>query len=249
VRLVTSVVIALLSISTAGAARADDPPPRPNASPFRFSFTLDAPIIGLGLAGTSAIFIEPRAPDCLPSCEPPPGLTGLDSGALGYYSPTAHSAADLTVFALLVVPHATHLIATGGKDSAWLEDLVLAGESLVATQGITQVVKASVGRSAPIVYDENVPLDERSSGDAVKSFWSGHTASAFSLATSFAFTYWMRHPRDPWRWVVLAGVESAALCVGLMKIRAGYHWPTDIFAGAAAGTAMGILIPALHTKF
>jgi membrane-associated phospholipid phosphatase len=230
-------------------ARADDPPSRPNPSPFRFSFRLDAPIIGLGLAGTSAIFIEPRAPDCLPSCEPPSTLTGLDSGALGYYSTTAHTAADLTVAALFLVPHATNLIATGGKESAWLEDLVLSSEALVATQGITQVVKASVGRSAPLVYDESVPLEERSSGDAVKSFWSGHTASAFSLATSFAVTYWMRHPRDPWRWVVLASVESAALCVGLMKIRAGYHWPTDIFAGAVAGTSMGILIPALHTQF
>lgn len=227
-------------------ARADDTPSK--ASPFRFSFTLDAPIIALGLAGTSAYFLEPRPPDCLPSCTPPSGLAGVDERALGYYSPAAHTAADIGVAALFLVPHAANAIVTGGESTAWLEDLVLAGESLLAAQGMTQIVKASIGRPAPIVYDDRVPLDERSSGDAIKSFWSGHTASAFSLATSFAFTYWARHPRDPWRWVVLASAHSAALCVGLLKIRAGYHWPSDIAAGALAGTSMGILVPVLHMK-
>ena len=48
---------------------------------------------------------------------------------------------------------------------------------------------------------------------------------------------------------MLATLESAALSVGLLKIRAGYHYPTDIMAGALAGISSGLLVPFLHTTF
>jgi len=243
------VALALLALG-ASPAHADDasPPPRA-ASPYRFHVMLDAPIVLLGGAGGLAALVPREPPSCLPTCEPPARLGGLDARVLGNYSPAAHTAADLLVYALLLAPHAVTLVSTKGRDAAWLEDLVVTGESVLLAQGVTQVVKSATGRYAPIVYDESVPLDERTSADALGSFWSGHTATAFAAATSFAVSYWLRHPRDPWRWVVLATVESAALSVGLLKIRAGYHYPTDILGGAAAGIGTGLLVPMLHTKF
>jgi len=176
-------------------------------------------------------------------------MNALDRRVLGYHSPAAHTAADVAVAALLVAPHLVNLVATRGEKNAWLEDLVISMESVLMAQAFTQLTKAAVDRHAPIVFDERVPLEERTSRDALGSFWSGHTATAFSAATSFAVSYWLRNPRDPWRWVVLATLEAAALSVGLMKIRAGYHYPTDIFAGALAGASVGVLVPMLHRTF
>jgi membrane-associated phospholipid phosphatase len=238
-------VFALLALS-AGRAGADEPSP----SPYRFRPALDLPILGLGLATTAAVFVEPQAPACLPSCEPPPGMSPLDRRVLGNYSPAAHRAADLVIAGLIVVPPSVALVANGlGDGRAFFENLALSVETVVLTQGLTQLTKAAVDRYAPIVYDERVPLEERMSKDALGSFWSGHTATAFATATSFVVSYWIRHPRDPWRWVILATLESAALSVGLLKMRAGYHYPSDVAAGALVGTSLGVLVPTLHTRF
>jgi membrane-associated phospholipid phosphatase len=231
-------------------ARADEPPPGSTpGSPYRFRLALDLPTLGIGLATASAAFIEPKLPACLPTCEPPSNLNSIDRRVLGNHSPAAHTAADILVATLLVLPHAIHLTATQGKDNAWLEDAAISAEAVVLAQGLTQLTKAAVGRPAPLVYDETVPLDERTSKDALGSFWSGHTATAFAAATSFAVSYWLRRPDDPWKWVVLAALESTALSIGFLKIRAGYHYPTDILAGALAGASTGVLVPMLHRTF
>jgi membrane-associated phospholipid phosphatase len=247
-RVITFVLGAAVALVPLRAA-ADDPPRPPTSSPYRFRLTLDLPIVGLGTAGAMALFVPRTQPACLPDCRAPNSLNGIDERALGYYSPGAHTAADILVFSLLLAPHAVNLVATRGRDSIWLEDAAISLESVLLTQGVTQVVKVAVSRPAPIVYDSNVPIEERTSTDALASFWSGHTATAFAAATSFAVSYWLRHPQDPWRWVVLASLESAALVVGLLKIRAGYHYPSDIAAGAAAGMSIGVLVPMLHTTF
>jgi membrane-associated phospholipid phosphatase len=238
--------VALLGATLLVSPRAGAEEPR---SPYRFRLGLDLPLVGFGLAGTSLALVEPRPPPCLPACEPPSTMNALDARVLGRHSPSAHTAADITVFALMLAPHAVNLVATGGRDGAWLEDAAISLEAVLVAQAGTQLVKHAAGRWAPIVYDERVPLEERTSADAVRSFWSGHTATAFAAATSFAVSYWLRHPRDPWRWVVLATLESAALSAGLLKMRAGYHYPTDIAAGALAGISAGVLVPALHARF
>lgn len=234
-------------------AGADDPAPAPapttKPSPYRFHFMLDASLVLVSSAMALTALAKPEPPACLPHCEPPANLIGIDERVLGNHSPMAHSAADFLVFGLILAPHALNAIGKSRFDTAWLEDMTITLESVLVAQGLTQVTKAATDRYAPIVYDDTVPLEERTSTDALRSFWSGHTATAFSAATSFAVSYWLRHPSDPWRWVVLATLESAALCTGLLKIRAGYHYPTDVLAGAAAGIGSGILVPALHMRW
>lgn len=102
-------------------------------------------------------------------------------------------------------------------------------------------------RSAPLVYDPNVPLEvKEDSPDAVRSFYSGHTTTAFTAATAFTVTFWLRHKDSPLRWVVAAISAIAATSVGLLKIEAGYHYPTDVIAGALTGIGVGALVPLLH---
>jgi membrane-associated phospholipid phosphatase len=214
-------------------------------SPYRLKLEVDAPLYGLGLAGLSLAFVELPAASCLPNCTPPDSLNALDRLVLGNYSPTAHQTADVVVMSLVLLPLALNLIDSGGD--GWIADTIVHLEAVLLTQAVTQVVKAAVRRPAPIVYDASVPLEERQGADANRAFFSGHTSTAFAAATSYAVTYWLRHPDDPWRWVVLVAAEALALGVGLLKIGAGYHYWTDIGAGALVGSSLGLLVPLAHT--
>jgi membrane-associated phospholipid phosphatase len=189
-------------------------------------------------------FLEKPTPACLPHCSPA-DVNALDRLVIGKYSPTARTAADVAVLSLALLPLLIDLIDSGGD--GWLTDSVVYGQSLMIAQGATQLTKRAVRRPAPFVYDERVPLEVRQSDpDAALSFWSGHAATAFTAAASTSTTFWLRHPESPWRWLVIAGSAAAATSVGLLKIHAGYHYPSDILAGAAAGVASGVLVPVLH---
>jgi membrane-associated phospholipid phosphatase len=213
-------------------------------SPYRLELGFDLPLLGLGAAGTTIAFVELPPAACLPDCRPPASLNGLDRTVLGNYSPTSHTIADYTVLTLALAPVLLDLVDSRGD--GWLEDATVHVEALLLTQAVTQLTKVAVRRTAPFVYDASVPLEERMNRDSTRSFISGHTAMAFAAATSYAITYWLRHPDDPWRWLVLIGAEALALGVGLLKIHAGYHYWTDIGAGALVGASIGAVVPLAH---
>jgi membrane-associated phospholipid phosphatase len=67
------------------------------------------------------------------------------------------------------------------------------------------------------------------------SFPSGHTATAFAVASVLAHGY-----KDK-IWVGLTSYTIATL-VGLSRIHDGKHWATDAIAGAALGTFIGTVL-------
>lgn len=217
-------------------------------SVYEINPAIDLPVLGLGLAATTAAFIEVAPPPCLPSCEAPADLNAIDRTALGRYSTSSLTVADAIVVTYVAGPPVWSALDTwdGG---AFLEDAFVHGQTLALTQGLTQIMKFAVQRPAPLVYDDRVPVDVKEGRDAARAFWSGHTATAFAGATSHAVTYWLRHPRDPWRYVVLATNLAAAAAVGMLKVDAGYHYWSDVGAGALAGASLGVLVPMLHARY
>lgn len=100
--------------------------------------------------------------------------------------------------------------------------------------GVNFVLKASLIRHRPSNLVETiVPPGERV---FASSFGSGHTITAFAIAVSLLLTL----PRDA-RWVGVLAIVLAAF-VGLSRIYRGVHWPTDVVAGAAAGTACALAV-------
>jgi membrane-associated phospholipid phosphatase len=69
------------------------------------------------------------------------------------------------------------------------------------------------------------------------------------MATTYAVTFWKRQPDSPWRIVVLVAGEVLAGATGLLTISAGWHYPTDVAAGALVGSAFGLLMPVLHSEW
>jgi membrane-associated phospholipid phosphatase len=64
-----------------------------------------------------------------------------------------------------------------------------------------------------------------------QSFPSAHTATATGLACGLAFFY----PRAKWLFVVMA------ILTGLQRVHACEHYLSDVLAGAAVGTLVGVL--------
>jgi membrane-associated phospholipid phosphatase len=104
--------------------------------------------------------------------------------------------------------------------------------------GLTEVLKAAVGRPRPVLYTAEAPEAADNSGSA-RSFPSGHTSVAFALAT----TYWLARRDLHGKPGVLGWlVVGAAAGVGVSRVAAGKHFPSDVLAGAVLGTASGLLV-------
>jgi membrane-associated phospholipid phosphatase len=78
---------------------------------------------------------------------------------------------------------------------------------------------------------------------------SGHTTTAFAVASAMWFALWQHRHGDPqdrlqpcWRH---AWLPVLALAVGLSRIAVGAHWPGDVLVGMALGLWSGLLGNAL----
>lgn len=123
------------------------------------------------------------------------------------------------------VPTAMGIYALIQKDEPLLKEAIYIGTSVIEAVGITYGMKYAFNRQRPYEkYPDKVhPIDSEDS----PSFPSGHTAAAFSLATSLSITY----PK----WYVIAPSAVWACGVGLARINQGVHYPSDVLTGAAIG--------------
>jgi membrane-associated phospholipid phosphatase len=103
----------------------------------------------------------------------------------------------------------------------------------------TQVAKFTFARRRPAAWAAGA----RTSPDDDRAFFSGHVATAFAAAGAFGTVARLRgYPH--WPAVYAAGFAGAA-AIGYLRMAADEHWLTDVVAGAAVGTALGIGVPLL----
>ena len=110
--------------------------------------------------------------------------------------------------------------------------------SLLINTAITQAMKYTINRNRPyqdyptIIYPNNIENDA--------SFPSGHTSTAFALATSMSIQYK--------KWYVVVPAYAWATSVGYSRLYLGEHYPTDVLAGAAIGISSAFLNEWLNKK-
>jgi membrane-associated phospholipid phosphatase len=116
------------------------------------------------------------------------------------------------------------------KDKPFLGPLVVAG-TLGLNTVFTIGLKKAVNRPRPFVtYND---IEQRDQHVGPYSFPSGHTSSAFAMATAFSFAY----PK----WYVIAPSFAYAGLVAYSRMRLGVHYPSDVLAGAMIGTICGLV--------
>jgi undecaprenyl-diphosphatase len=94
-----------------------------------------------------------------------------------------------------------------------------------ATLGANYLVKLAVRRPRP----ELAGLEPLGRRPATLSFPSGHATTSFAAATAAG------RIAPPARWPL----RAAAAAMALTRPYLGLHYPSDAFAGAALGTALG----------
>ena len=129
------------------------------------------------------------------------------------------------------IPTAMGIYALVQKDEPMLKEAVYIGTSVIEALGITMAMKYTFDRQRP--YEKYPNLIHPVSTEPDPSFPSGHTAAAFSLATSLSITY----PK----WYVIAPSALWACGVGFSRINQGVHYPSDVLTGAVIGTGCAFL--------
>jgi membrane-associated phospholipid phosphatase len=167
----------------------------------------------------------------------------LDRFAAGRFDPGWRTTSDVTIAATYGLAVGT-LVLDGGLEGA--SDLVVVAESVLLSNAVGALVNLGARRPRPLAYGTAAPEDERLRGNTSLSFFSGHTAGAFAAALSTYATLRRRHPDSPLPYVALAVGVTAASFIGTTRVLAGDHFPTDVVAGALVGSALGLLLPALH---
>ena len=123
------------------------------------------------------------------------------------------------------VPVAMAVAAWIKHDKGLLKDAVYVGTSVAGAFVVTYGMKYLVDRERP--YDKYPDRVHAYSHEGSPSFPSGHTATAFALATSLSVKY----PK----WYVIAPSALWACSVGVSRMNEGVHYPSDVLAGAAIG--------------
>lgn len=115
-------------------------------------------------------------------------------------------------------------------DEALMKDALYVGVAVVGSFALCYGTKYIVDRPRP--FNAYPDLIHARSIESSPSFPSGHTASAFALATSLCIKY----PK----WYVIAPSALWVTSVGLSRMHEGVHYPTDVMAGAALGVGCAI---------
>ncbi len=220
--------------------------------PYRITMRTDAPVYGASLAMLGAnAYLGSRLTAFTESelnALTPPTLPAWEALALNRWNEGAAKRSDVVLFAAFGTAGMV-LLAQTPKNTFVRDGLVLGSlwfQTNLSTLMLTDLVKNSLRRNRPFVYNAQAPLIDRMEPDARKSFFSGH-ASMTACNTFFAAKIWSdMHPNSklkPWVWTAAAAVPAYA---ALQRVQAGKHYPSDVIVGLAVGAAMGYLIPQIH---
>ena len=125
-----------------------------------------------------------------------------------------------------------------------IEDLGWHGtEAAILGSAITGALKVALGRSRPYVSNDTNPHDfkfAKGTSSDRQSFPSGHTTTAFAVASSVTSEVHRMWPQ--YQWYVGPVMYGGATLVGLSRMYHDQHWASDIVLGAAVGTFSGLKV-------
>jgi len=118
---------------------------------------------------------------------------------------------------------------------------LIATESFLITSLYTTVLKYSFGRHRPRTGNSSTSFDGFETNRNQNSFPSGHTSTAFAIATVVANEY----EKTPYIIPISYGI---ATLTGLSRVNYEAHWASDVFLGAALGYFTSKTLLRLHNN-
>ena len=161
------------------------------------------------------------------------------------YNKALSVASDISVFTTA----ATSAVMLALPSNQYFTVGVIYAETVGLTYAMKELLKWAIPRERPYLYFEGYPEEALKNGDYNKSFCSGHTSVAFSVAAANTYIFSKYYPDSKWKVPVIAASYSLAALTGILRVASGEHFASDVLVGALLGTAIGYGIPALHTLF
>ncbi len=207
---------------------------------YELRLAVDLPVmVASASIGSSWLLRNALEPPCASGCDRSE-LPAFDRFAAGRYDPDARLVSDVGV-GVVLVGSSVLLVAHGG-----VPELAIGAEAVLVTSALGVLTMYAVRRPRPLAYGDDAPRSARLAGNAALSFPSGHTANAFAATLATFHAMHARAPRAAAPWVVLGAGLAASSAVGVSRVLAGDHFPSDVLAGAVLGSAVGWLVPELH---
>lgn len=116
-------------------------------------------------------------------------------------------------------------------------------EAILIADVVTGSLKFIAGRARPYSSPDKASdfqLFRGLKSDEYRSFPSGHTTNAFAFASAVSSETQRWWPRT--RWIVGPIIYGGAALTGVSRIYNRQHWASDVMAGAAIGTFVGIKV-------
>ncbi len=121
------------------------------------------------------------------------------------------------------------------------------GATMGTAYGVRTVLKQTIQVERPYVNDSPLPEGVDPS-ENYESFPSGHTLMAFASAAYTQTLTSLWYPDSQVMSVASIVGWTLATTTAVLRVASGNHWPTDVIAGAAIGSALGFLGPYLTDK-
>lgn len=212
-------------------------------SVYRLSTHVDGLVIG-GAALANVVPYAAAGSLVLRRCPCNPADVGpFDRATIGHTSGLANSASDVSVAAAVVLPVVGDWLALGTTPEL-LEDGLVMLESLLVNGALVSITKVIAQRPLPRMYAGQSPELQNNAG-GFRSFYSGHTSTAFAALSTAAVTLNLRYDQGIWPWI---GVTALGTSVALERVADGRHFYSDVIVGALVGTGVGITVPLLHRR-
>jgi membrane-associated phospholipid phosphatase len=220
--------------------------------PYNHQLKLELPLLLSSAAILTTGFIMQSSDKTKPYTEEQ--LVGLDKNSInsfdrvatGYWKPGIASASDYMLIGISFLPVLFLSEHHTGHDFKSL--LIMTAETFALNYGTTYIVKSTVNRTRPYVYNTELPVSTRTDKESRQSYYSGHTSQTAAATFLFAKVISDFHPYlKPG---VKTGIWAFAITVpaveAYLRVKGGKHYPTDVITGYALGALSGWLIPQLH---
>ena len=175
-----------------------------------------------------------------------PRLNGPDRRSLTYTSTTAKTISDVTAVTSVSLPLLLLFSPAERHDAPRLA--LLFAETMLLNQGVTDMIKQSIGRPRPYLYPGGLPAPDPVEAYDRTSFPSAHTSNTAAACFFFGRVFADYHPESKLRPLVWTVSATLPAVTGYLRVRGGQHFPTDVAAGYVLGAAIGYAVPALHRK-
>jgi len=215
-----------------------------------YDWTVDGIVTG-GLAVSTLTLLllnNQLAPLDCKWCEPGP-IDGDISRSVLWSNPTAaNTVSNVMQFAIPVGVMGFGLLQGYLHDdpAAGWSSVLLITEATSLAMLVNVIVKYSVGRARPYVWQGTPDLYPATTSDANVSFFGGHTTFVFAVVVSGSTLFFMQDmPGAPW---VLGVGLAAASFTAYLRMAAAKHYLSDTLVGAGVGSLVGWAVPYLFHR-